>query len=214
MKCPYFKKPPLPWKIPGYAPDITDSILTNKKEPMNNIYLPNYNIEHTPISSCKGGALLYISKKLNYKNRNDLKIYKDKHLESIFTGILWKSKNKSIITGCIYKHPNLSIPDFNDSFLKPLLDKLSYENKNIILLGDFNIDLLYFDSNTQTGEFLDQMYFGSSSPQITIPTRIIPRSRTVDSIFTNTVDEFAISGNLLGSVSDHLAQFLIYSDLK
>ena len=55
---------------------------------MNNIYLPNYNIEHTPISSSKGGALLYISKKLNYKNRNDLKIYKDKHLESIFTGIL------------------------------------------------------------------------------------------------------------------------------
>lgn len=74
--------------------------------------------------------------------------------------------------------------------------------------------MLYSDSNTQTGEFLDQMYFGSSSPQITIPTRIIPRSRTVDSIFTNTVNEFAISGNLLGSVSDHLAQFLIYSDLK
>ena len=163
---------------------------------MNNIYLPNYNIEHTPISSCKGVALLYISKKLNYKNRNDLKIYKDKHLESIFIEILWKSKNKSIITGCIYKHPNLSIQ----------------ENKNIILLGDFNIDLLYSDSNTQTGEFLDQMYFGSFSPQITIPTRIKPRSRTVDSIFT--VNEFAISGNFLGSVSDHLAQFLIYSDLK
>ena len=22
LKCPYFQKPPLPWEIPGYAPDI------------------------------------------------------------------------------------------------------------------------------------------------------------------------------------------------
>ena len=28
-KCPYFKKPPLPWKIPGYTPDKFLSFLIN-----------------------------------------------------------------------------------------------------------------------------------------------------------------------------------------
>ena len=58
------------------------------------------------------------------------------------------------------------------------------------------------------------MYSGSSSPQITIPTRITPRSSTlIDNIFTNTVNESLASGNLSFSVSDHLAQFLIYPKL-
>ena len=50
-------------------------------------------------------------------------------------------------------------------------------------------------------------------PHITILTRITPRSRTlIDNIFTNTVDETSISGNLMCSISDHLAQFIIYPE--
>ena len=97
-----------------------------------------------------------------------------------------------------------------DIFLQPLLDKLSYENKNVILLGDFNIDLLHYELHIQTREYLDKIYFGLLT-RITIPTRIIPRSRKlIDNIFTNTVDQPGISGNLMCSISDHLAQFLIY----
>ena len=58
------------------------------------------------------------------------------------------------------------------------------------------------------------MYSGSLSPQITIPTRIIPRSSTlIDNIFINTVNESLLSGNLTFSISDQLAQFLIFSKL-
>ena len=32
--------------------------------------------------------------------------------------------------------------DFNDEYLKPLSEKLVSENKEVILLGDFNIDFL------------------------------------------------------------------------
>ena len=63
---------------------ITETRLTTKKEPVNSIEIPNYNIEQTPKESDKGGALLYISKEINYKTRNDLNIYKEKLLESIF----------------------------------------------------------------------------------------------------------------------------------
>ena len=47
-----------------------------ENEPVNSIGIPNYNIEQTPTESDKGGALLYISKEINYKTRNDLKLYK------------------------------------------------------------------------------------------------------------------------------------------
>ena len=189
---------------------ITESRLTTKRHPMNDIKIPGYSIEHTPTKSNKGGALLYISKDLNYKSRNDLKLYKDKNLESVFIEVLSKSDKNTIIV-CIYKHPNLAIQEFMDTFLQPLLDNLSYENKNVILMGDFNIDLLHYESHIQTREFLDKIYFGSLTPHITIPTRITSRSRTlIDNIFTNTVDELSISSNLMCPLSDHLAQFLIY----
>ena len=100
-----------------------------------------------------------------------------------------------------------------DNFLQLLLDKVSYENKNFILLGGFNIDLLCYESHIQTREFLDKMYSGLLSPQITISTRLTPCSRTlIDYIFTNTVDDPSISSNLMCSVSDHLAEFLIYPE--
>ena len=105
----------------------------------------------------------------------------------------------------------MAIQEFMDTFPQPLVDKLSYGNKNVILLGDFNIDLLHYESHIQTKQFLDKIYFGSLTPHITIPTKITPRSRTlIDNIFTNTVDEPSISANLMCSISDHLAQFLIY----
>ena len=58
---------------------ITESRLTTKKD----INILGYNIEHMPTKSDKGGALLCISKDLKYRSRNNLKLYKDKNLESI-----------------------------------------------------------------------------------------------------------------------------------
>ena len=55
---------------------ITETRLTTKKDLVNSIEIPNYNIEHTLTESDKGGALLYISKEINYKSRDDLNIYK------------------------------------------------------------------------------------------------------------------------------------------
>ena len=48
-----------------------------------------------------------------------------------------------------------------DTFLQSLLDKLSYEKNNIMLLGNLNIDLLHYESHIQTREFVDKIYFGS-----------------------------------------------------
>ena len=95
---------------------------------MNSIEIPNYNIEHTPTESHKGEALLHISKEINYKTRNDLKIYKKKLLESKFIEVL-SGSNKNTIVGCIYKHLGLTTQEFNLDFLQRLIDKLATENK-------------------------------------------------------------------------------------
>ena len=55
-----------------------------------------------------------------------------------------------MVAGCIYKHPKQTIPDFLDNRLlslleKPLLEKLSHENKQILIMGDFSINLLNYD---------------------------------------------------------------------
>ena len=128
---------------------ITESRLTTKKEPANSIGIPNYNIEQTPTESDKGGALLYISKEINYKTRNDLKLYKEKLLEAVFIDVFSES-HKNTIVGCIYKHPSLTIQNFNFDFLQPLLGKLTMENKNFILLVDFSIDLLHCETSYAT----------------------------------------------------------------
>ena len=88
------------------------------------------------------------------------------------------------------------------------------ENKNVILLGDFNFDLLHCETSYATRKFLD-LFSASLTPKITIPTRLTVHSRTLsDNIFTNSVDENTISGNLECCISDHLAQFLIFPNQK
>ena len=109
----------------------------------------------------------------------------------------------------------MTIENFNFNYLQPLTDKLSIENKNIILLGDFNVDLLHYESNNPAREFLDLMFSASLTPQITIPTRLTVRSRTlIDNIFTNSIEENSTSGNLECCISDHLTQFLIFPNQR
>ena len=78
-----------------------------------------------------------------------------KKLESIFVVLL---KKNNLIVGRIHKHPCMDIWTFNDHYLNPLLDNLSKEaNKTIVLLGDFNIDLLNFDTSEYVSTFLDDL---------------------------------------------------------
>ena len=97
---------------------ITESRISKKQSPSNNINLPNYSIEHTLTEATAGGALLYINQKHSYKIRPDLTIYKAKKLESIFTEIILPKKS-NIVVGCISKHPSMDICTFNDHYVNP-----------------------------------------------------------------------------------------------
>ena len=144
--------------------------------------------------------------------RKDLKIHKSKEVESIFIEIINKKERNTII-GCIYRHPCMDAREFNDTFLQITLEKLSYENKDIILMGDFNIDILKYDTNNDSAAFLDMMYENFLLPYISSPTRVTPRSQTlIDNIFSNIIEDEIISGNITTTISDHYAQFTLFKN--
>ena len=151
---------------------ITESRLKRNQKALQNIDIPNYNIEHCPTEGPNGGALIYVKNDIIYKVRNDLKIYQSEKLESVFIEII-KSNNRNIIVGCVYRHPSMEVNEFNSLFLNTLSENLlSEKNKEIVLLGDFNIDLLKYEKDHNISDFLDQMYSASLVPHITFPTRV------------------------------------------
>ena len=158
----------------------------------------------------KGGVMIYVANHINAKPRNDLVVYKAKKLESMFIEINNPNKANSII-GVIYRHPSMEGNDFNDEFLKPLLDKLSVEkNKNIYIAGDFNFDLLKSCSHADTSDFFNLMTSNYLLPLITLPTRINPVHNTlIDNIFSNQFNPDFVTGNLATGLSDHLPSFVI-----
>ena len=60
--------------------------------------------------------------------------------------------------------------EFDDVYLHDGLEKLSNENKTVVLMGDFNADLLKYDSNIDSSTFLDKMYSSFLLPYILSPS--------------------------------------------
>ena len=114
-----------------------------------------------------------------------------------------------MIIECVYKHPKHEVSEFTNNFIMPLLDKLSNENKAIMIMGDFNINLINYNDDKNTGNFLDTMFSQYFLPYITKPTRITRNTKTlIDNIYYNKPLNNIISGNLSNIISDHLIQFL------
>ena len=94
--------------------------------------------------------------------------------------------------------------------MMPLLDKLSNENKDIMITDDFKINLINCNDDQNTSNFLDAMLSHSFLPFITTPTRITRSTKIlIDNIFYSKPLNDIMSGNLSRIISDHLIQFLI-----
>ena len=104
----------------------------------------------------------------------------------------------------------MELSELSNHYLSNLLDNLSEENKTVVLLGDFNADLLKYDKDCNVSDFLDTMYSNLLLPHIACPTHVTVNSQTlIDNIFSNNYDSSFTSGNLVTTLSDHHAQFLL-----
>ena len=95
--------------------------------------------------------------------------------------------------------------EFNHLTERLPTERLTKENnKEVILMGDFNIDLIKSNSNANASEFLDVIYSSNLLPHITSPTQFTSRSHTlIDNIFSN-INEECTSGNIINTILDHL----------
>ena len=82
----------------------------------------------------------------------------------------------------------MEVNEFNSLFLNTLNENLvSEKNKEIVLLGDFNTDLLKYKKDHNTVDFLDQFSSTSLVPHITSPTQITSHSRTNRYLFNGHI---------------------------
>ena len=127
--------------------------------------------------------------------------------ESVFLEIRNKNKNNLVI-GCIYRHPRNTIEEFCSTFFDKALHNITKSKKKCILLGDFNIDLIKYETQSSVSVFYDQISAHGFRPLILQPSRISSNSATlIDNIFINDLACSSRGGNLTTSISDHFMQF-------
>ena len=108
--------------------------------------------------------------------------------EAVFVEII-QPKKANMIVGTIYRHPGMPITLFNSDYLKSLLHKITSEKKQILLLGDFNINLLKCDDEPEIASFMDIVGSNLILCQILLPTRVTDLSKTlIDNIFSSLSD--------------------------
>ena len=73
-------------------------------------------------------------------------------------------------------------------------------------MGDFNIDLIDYASNTNTAKFYDPLCTHNFRPLILQPTGMTSRTTTL--IFISCLSlSLSLGGNITSSISDHFSQF-------
>ncbi len=93
--------------------------------------------------------------------------------------------NKPIIIGNIY-HPSRDIVEKYSEFTNEfalVLDTLETMNSEVIISGDFNIDLLKIADKEVLAEYFDMFTSHSFIPKITLPTRLANKHGTLIEFF-------------------------------
>ena len=163
-----------------------------------------------------GGVGLYVSKHLEFKNRNDLDKNIEDTIETKFVEII-NNYGKNIIIGVIYRPPNNNFDVFKNA-MNENLEKIDRENKLCYLMGDFNLDLFKSESCDYANHFVEQLFTSSFFPLINKATRITHHTAThIDNIFTNNLEQLSDSWNgiIFSDISDHLPiVHVLYTNIK
>ncbi len=196
-----------------FHPDVigVSEIWDSDNHPITtNVDIPGYTLYKTSSSSQNGGVGLYIKSSLTAIHRNDLNI-SNSDFETVWVEIDNK-KSKNMLFCCVYRHPSTDIETLTDHF-ENIFAKISL-NKLVFIMGDFNINLLNYDSHTPTNDFINFLSVNNFLPCIHHPSRVSDQSESViDNIFTNAIGDLTC-GNILTQISDHFPQFMVMKNSK
>ena len=154
-----------------------------------------------------GGIGFYIRDTLNYRVRSDLN---NTDIE-VLTIEISKYKTKPFLVTTWYRPPNTPIEKFQE--FEKLLQYIDLEDKESIILGDLNCDLIpefTNDCNTNELNFVTNMY--QYKQLIQEPTRVTRNTKSlIDHLFTNKPENIILTGVSKIAISDH---YLIYGVRK
>ena len=93
---------------------------------------------------------------------------------------------RKITVGIIYRKPNTDIDQFQNSLLLTL-KRLKIDKANVVLLGDFNINVLHKEGiDMKAEQFLTSLQCLGMQQLITSPTRVTKTtSSLIDHVYTN-----------------------------
>ena len=161
-------------------------------------YVSEYN-EKYPGKNKGSGVALYLKENVIY-NRIDAYCKCSKNIESLFV----KTTNTDIphIIGIVYRPPGGQKSEFQEE-LDNILCKLP--DKNVIIMGDFNINLLEPSSNL----FESSLYGNNMIPLISLATHEKPgcNPSLIDNILINSTESLISAGIFKSGVSHHLPIF-------
>ena len=126
--------------------------------------MEGYHKYNQPLKSASGGVVMYVNSNLDHSKIDELSKTED-DFESLRIEIK-NNKKKNIICGCIYRHPNTNSVQFIE-YIESTLSKIDRNKYEVFLMGDFNIDLLKYDSNTISNDFINSMTTHSFLPYTT-----------------------------------------------
>ena len=113
----------------------------------------------------RDGLVLYFADCLAYNVRSDLSRSEEGIYVFLFIEI--KSMRKYLAVGLVYRSHSGSIPSFMKIF-EEILDSVQKHPYELILMGDFNLNLL--DQNSASAiDFLSMMLSSGTLPSVCIP---------------------------------------------
>ncbi len=113
---------------------------------------------------------------------------------------------KPIVVGCCYKPPNTNMEYLND--ICSMIDRVTDENREMYLLGDFNVNWLA-DNYSMKNRLLLMSRTCNLIQIVSVPTRVVVSkegvlsSSCIDHIYTNVPNICSIAASLPVGCSDH-----------
>lgn len=169
--------------------------------------IDGYDSYHTP--HVRGGVSFYFDRSLVTKMMNDISYVND-YIHSCVVRV--QGGGDIVYVVAIYRPHSGSINDMWVE-LHSILNYDELKNKDIIIIGDLNINLLA-DDDINVTEFLNNMFSFNFLPIITRPTRFPVGDQRgspslLDHIWSNRLGRF-VSGIVTFDITDHLPTFAIF----
>ena len=91
---------------------------------------------------------------------------------------------------------------------------IEQENKLILVMGDFSINLMNYENHTPTNDFINMMSAYYFQPSVLPPTRFTDSTSTlIDNIFVNNATGSNMqSGNIFFQISECFPQFCMINN--